>query len=53
MTGSGVDTLNVYQKSTRTKPIWTQKGDQGDVWKHGRATIGKGMRDNYRVSDFN
>ena len=50
MTGSGVDTLNIYQGSITSTPIWTKKGDQGDVWKHGRVTIGKGRRTNYKVS---
>ena len=50
MTGSGIGTLNIYQRSAKSTPIWTRSDDQGNKWKHGRVTIGKGQRSNYRVS---
>ena len=50
MTGSGIGTLNIYHGSAKSTPIWTRSGDQGTKWKHGRVTIGKGQRYNYRVS---
>jgi len=50
MQGSGIGTMNIYHNSPKTKPIWSKTGDQGDMWRHGRVTIGKNMRTNYRVS---
>jgi hypothetical protein len=42
MWGSGTGTLNVFLKDGATiqdSPLWTLKGDQGDLWRPARATI--------------
>ncbi|XP_028831425.1 MAM and LDL-receptor class A domain-containing protein 1-like [Denticeps clupeoides] len=43
MGGQGVGELSVRlrpeQRSTSSFPLWTISGDQGDLWRHGRATV--------------
>lgn len=48
MYGSHIGALNIYINSEKSTPIWTKTGDQGDVWRHGRVTIGGTV--NYQVS---
>jgi hypothetical protein len=41
MYGLDVDTLNVYIKigGKLGNPVWTRKGDQGDLWRHATVSI--------------
>ena len=51
MYGLDVDTLNVYVKSNGKpigNPIWTRKGDQGDLWRH--ATLSVTSQSSFMVS---
>ena len=41
MYGPHVDTLNVYTQVNGAlgNPVWTQKGSQGDRWRHGTVVL--------------